>query len=407
MPERKLASVQKVSAVLPIEGADNIELVKVLGWQCVTAKADCIKEGDLVVYFEIDSVLPEVPEYEFLRKRCFVDNGVVKGFRIRTVKLRKQLSQGLVVPVSVIAGMDKKKEGDDVTKELNVDKYLRPDEVETTVVYKKKTGIKRIINNIVKKVFGYVGLRYMPFPSYIPQTDEIRIQSSPKLLGQMVGKRVHITEKLDGQSATYSLYNCEFRASSRTVTKYISSETFFGKLYKLSGLPKLFNKISTKRMARKYKIDSSSWMDVCKRYAMEERLRALGLNIAIQGEIIGPRIQGNKYRVNKNKFYVFNVFDIDEKSYLDPFLVSQVVERINQLICAEPVEEVPLLNIVYYEDIKDIPSLEEIILGSEIKSTIKQDRWAEGRVFKWVDTNGYFSKKSFKSINNQFLLEEK
>ncbi len=58
------------------------------------------KPGDIVVYIEIDSVLPELPEFEFLRTNCFIDNGIVKGFRIKTRRLRKQISQGICFPIS-------------------------------------------------------------------------------------------------------------------------------------------------------------------------------------------------------------------------------------------------------------------------------------------------------------------
>src|SRR5438876_1094061 len=94
--KRKLASIRKISEVLPIEGADNIELVKVDGWQCVTKKGE-FKPGDLCIYFEIDSFLPIRSEFEFLRKSSYKKMGDKEGFRLKTIKLRGHLSQGLVL----------------------------------------------------------------------------------------------------------------------------------------------------------------------------------------------------------------------------------------------------------------------------------------------------------------------
>ena len=108
-----LASIQKITKLSPIEGADLIEKASVLGWE-VVVKKDEFKEGSLCVYIQIDTVVPELPEYEFLRER---------KFRVRTIKLRKQISQGLIIPLPVGSW----KEGDDVTELLGIKKYEKPD----------------------------------------------------------------------------------------------------------------------------------------------------------------------------------------------------------------------------------------------------------------------------------------
>jgi len=89
---RKLVHIEKINEILPIEGADKIELVKVLSWQCIAKKGE-FKVGDLCVYHEIDSVCPETDNYEFLRSR---------KFRIRTIKMKGELSQGLALPISIL-----------------------------------------------------------------------------------------------------------------------------------------------------------------------------------------------------------------------------------------------------------------------------------------------------------------
>ena len=99
---RKLASVQVVTDILPIEGADRIELAKVLGWQCVTLKNE-FKKGDLAVYFEVDSFLPVCDKFEFLRKTSYKKSNLMgEGFRLRTMKMRGEISQGLLQPISVL-----------------------------------------------------------------------------------------------------------------------------------------------------------------------------------------------------------------------------------------------------------------------------------------------------------------
>lgn len=100
--ERKLATIRKIQKILPIENANAIELIKIDGWQCVAKKGEFLPD-ELCVYFEIDSFLPVRPEFEFLRKSSFrtMADGS-EGFRIRTVKLRGQVSQGIIFPLSIL-----------------------------------------------------------------------------------------------------------------------------------------------------------------------------------------------------------------------------------------------------------------------------------------------------------------
>ena len=118
---RKLASIQKIKSVESIEGADFIELVHVLGWQCVAKKGE-FKEGDNCIYFEIDSYLPIEPEFEFLRKNCYKNTPLMgEGFRLKTQTFKKKISQGLCLPVSILEskGYHVFIEGTDVTTILN------------------------------------------------------------------------------------------------------------------------------------------------------------------------------------------------------------------------------------------------------------------------------------------------
>src|SRR5438067_2333611 len=151
---RKLASIQTVSAVEPILNADAIEKIRVLGWWVVVKKGE-FKPGDKVVYCEIDSLLPEKAEFEFLRPNCYKAaqsdaTGVVTlppGFRIKTIKLRGQVSQGICFPLSVLPEGAPTDEDADVTDALCVRKWEPPQTV------------------------GMGGRVKGTFPSFLPKTD--------------------------------------------------------------------------------------------------------------------------------------------------------------------------------------------------------------------------------------------
>lgn len=131
--KRKLASIRVIAEIKPIEGADNIELAIVDGWQCVVKKGE-FKPGNVCIYFEIDSFLPIIPAFEFLRKSSYKKMGDKEGFRLKTIKLRGQISQGLVIPfnLDLLLGLYIPPEGikcalgEDLTELLGVLKYNPP-----------------------------------------------------------------------------------------------------------------------------------------------------------------------------------------------------------------------------------------------------------------------------------------
>ena len=181
--DRKLASIQIIRNIQPIENADNIERVDILGWHLV-AKKEEFEIGDKCIYCEVDSVLPDRPEFEFLKS---------KNFRIKTIKLRGQISQGICFPLSIIDsyfGVELK-EGDDLTEFLGVTKYEIP--VSVTMSGKVKNT----------------------FPDFLPKTDEIRIQSVPEILERYRNTICYVTEKVDGCSITVYLRDGEFNVASR------------------------------------------------------------------------------------------------------------------------------------------------------------------------------------------------
>ena len=174
---RKLASIQKVWKVEPIEGADRIELAHVLGWQCVVNKGQ-FQNMDTAVYFEIDSYLPIRPEFEFLRKSCYKNTNIMgEGFKLRTMNFRGQVSQGLLLPVSQFPEIPADVEvGTDVTELLGVRKW----EIEERAT----TG-----GNVIGTL-----------PRDIPHTDETRVQENPELIQAFAGLEYYISTKMDGSS---------------------------------------------------------------------------------------------------------------------------------------------------------------------------------------------------------------
>ena len=332
---RKLATIQKIKDLQPIAGADRIERATVLGWHVVVKKGD-FQVGDYCVYCEIDSLLPEKPEFEFLRPR---------KFRIKTVRLRKQISQGIAFPTSILDDYEdvEIKEGADVTDLIGVKKYEPP--------------IPITMGGNVKGAF----------PGFIPKTDEIRIQSMPDVLtrSENRGKRCYVTEKIDGTSATYYLKDGEFGVCSRNLELRESEKNIH-------------------------------WI-AARQYDLAARLRGLNQNIAIQVEIIGPKIQKDKYALAKPQLMVFNVFDINRYEFLSYEDFVSFTETLK-------LETVPILRDDYVLGQDDVDSL---VRMSEGKSVVNPKILREGIVIRSVveTRDPEIGRLSFKVINPLFLLK--
>lgn len=320
--ERKLASIRKIKEIKPIEGADLIELVKVDGWQCISKKGE-FKVGDKCIYFEIDSFLPIKPEYEFLRKSSYKKMGEEEGFRLRTIKLKGQLSQGLVLPLpEKYNGLEV---GYDLTEELGVKKYEQPIPVQ--------------LSGVVKRYF----------PSFLNKTDQERVQNlEPEILQGFWT----VTEKLDGTSFTCYKWNGEFGVCSRNMELIESEENLYWK--------------------------------IARENQLEEKLPD---GFAIQGEIVGPGIQGGKY-TNKPSLFVFHVWDIENQEYLRLLNAEKFATGLG-------LEFVPILGVM--EVTSDI---DRLLKEAEGISYIDDKTEREGLVL-------YKGKFSFKVISNKFLLKEK
>jgi RNA ligase (TIGR02306 family) len=163
---RKLATIQRISRLEAIPNSDNLEVASILGWKCVVKKGE-FKEGDTCVYFEVDSLLPIRPEFEFLRKTCHKTTDFGEGFRIKTIRLRGQVSQGLAWNTNILT--EKHEEGFDVSEELGVKQYSPP-----------------IPACLKGKVKGHM-------PSFIQKTDETRVQLLQDVLTRHKGKDCYVT----------------------------------------------------------------------------------------------------------------------------------------------------------------------------------------------------------------------
>lgn len=377
---RKLAHIEKIEWIKPIEGADRIQLCGILGWQCVIAKKDDFKVGDTVIYVEVDSVMPDKPEFEFLRDR---------KFRVRTIKLRGEISQGLVLPLSSLKGSLKIVNiGDDVTEYVGVTKYLSPSE--RADIEQQEKRIKNEKNKLKKFMMRYSWFRRLflskkkkqSFPFWVKKTDEERIQNIPQVLEQFKDKEVYVTEKIDYQSVTFT-----------------------GKM-----LPRL-NGILGKLLPKKYRFvvcsrnlvnndKASLYWKIARKYNIEKILKE-NPTLTIQGEQGDTKVQGNKYKINEPKMWVFNIIDHEKGYHFSYVEMFNFCKKYNLNI-------VPILHKFKVDSkseikLKDVgDSVQDVLKFSEGKSVLANIQ-REGIVVRCVE-NG---KKilSFKAINPKFLLK--
>lgn len=351
---RKLVTIQKIIDLQPIPDADQIEVATVLGWHCVVKKGE-FKVGDLCCYHEVDCLLPQTREYEFLAKngtkKTNTEGKEYEGYRLRTVKLRGQISQGLALPLSILEGKrheaDKREnpvynfdEGADVTSLLGVVKYepLMPVEL---------SGQAK----------GFLA-------GYIPKTDEERIQSSPAVLTRYPDVTFYVAEKLDGSSVTMWIdKQGEFNVASRTMN-WVKNE-------------------------------SNSFWKAAIALGVEEKLKATP-TIALQGELVGEGLQGNRLKLTGQTVYFYNAYDFENARYLN-------FDEFVNLIKSIGLETVPIID----TNFKLLPTVDEMVKYATRKSLKTPEQWAEGIVVRpLVERQDEDLKRlSFKTINPEYLLK--
>ena len=318
---RKMATLRVIDAIGPIEGADAIEVATVGGWKVVVKKGE-FTVGDRAVYCEIDSWIPtELAPFLSKGKEPREFEGV-KGERLRTVKLRGQLSQGLLLNLdAALPGTNSFQDGDDVSDVLNIRKWEMPMNAQLA------------------------GLVKGTFPSQIPKTDQERVQNLNKEIAAAEGMVFEVTEKLEGSSMTCYLIDGEFGVCSRN-------------------------------MDLKRDENNAFWAAAI-REDIEAKMRDTGpdAQFAIQGELIGPGIQNNIYKKSGTEFYVFDVYNIQTGEYLTPVFRRALIERMG-------LNHVPLIN-PNYPIVASIDGLLEAAEGASVLSPMRIER--EGIVFKQVD----------------------
>lgn len=332
---RKLATIEKIDRIFPHPNADSLELAQIRGWQV------CIKKGEfqekpigcppgLCVYVEIDSVLPERPEFEFLRER---------KFRVRTIKLRQELSQGIAFPLSILPDGTEWIEGLDVTELLGITLYQPP--------------IPACLGGDV------VG----KFPSLIPKTDCERIQNHAWIFDELADIEWGVTEKLDGSSCSVWWKDGELHVCSRNWELKPS--------------------------------ESNAFWQAVNREKMEDKL--CGMPIALQGEIVGPKIQGNAYKINKPTLFFFDAYDFQKKRYLDFLEFRGVCDHLD-------LEVVPLISCR-----TRLKSIASILAEADSDSQLRSGCPREGLVWRplYERHDPRIGRVAFKAISNQFLLKAK
>lgn len=350
---RKLARIAKVDRLSPIPKADLLEAAHVGGWVCVVKKG-VFQPGDLGVYFEIDSFLPEgEPAWQFLvdkSPREFVGR---VGHALHTMTLRGRLSQGLLLPLRELAHrrvgatempfhLAPWAVGQDVTEALGVLKYEKP-----------------LPPELQEIALGYL-------PSGVPETDQERIQNLSEELALWRARpdeTWETTEKLEGESCTFALLERQLHACSRKVD--------------FKDLPQ-----------------SPHWQ-LAHKLEIGARLRAVfgDRPIALRGELVGPGVEGNIYHLPELSFYLYDIYDVQAGSTMAPTMRRELAKELG-------VPHVPVLQT--HQALEPASSVEALLQDADGSSQLRPTQRREGKVYK-----ANHSPASFKAISNAYLLGTK
>lgn len=347
---RKLATIRKIQEIKPIPDADKIVAYRVDDWWVVD-NVDQYVVGELVVYAEPDSWVPHHLKPELSKgKEPRIYNGV-PGQKLRTIKLRGQLSQGLLLPLDPTCSMIESElfEGLDVSLPLNIQKWEAP-----------------VPQDIAGQVSGN-------FPTFIPKTDQERCQNLRyEIFEKNKDSQYEVTMKLDGTSFTAYYKD--------------GTDAVCGRNWQL----KINDENQNNALVRMY-VDSG----------LQQALIRYGHNIAVQCELMGPKIQGNRENLSRYRLYVFDIYDIDNACYLGTSARHAVLDILYDFELQEDfVQHVPIFsNHVTLADL-GITTVQELLDDADGPSIVHSIR--EGKVYKEV--HGKFS---FKAISNDFLIREK
>jgi RNA ligase (TIGR02306 family) len=362
---RNLFSVQKVLDVMPIEGADRIECIKILGYYCVAQKG-LYKVGDKLGYLEVDSVTPKW-------KKLFGDLEQT-NWRVKIRKFKKQVSMGYCVPLNKLPNkfrvpasfadlwyarwiykflsyLAPYREGEDLTRRFGIKKY-EPDN------WNQDNGPHARLGGCAKG----------NFPGFMHKTDETRVQNLGWLVEKYKGQKLYVSQKVDGSSASIFMRDGEFGVCSRNL-----------------------------ELNRN---DSNAFWQCVNEQGLEEKVKQaaayLNCNIAFQGELIGPGIQKNKEVLDHLEFRCFNVFNIDTQTYFNFNEFKNICETVG-------IQTVPIVddNFTLYH------TVDELVEMADGKSLINPKAMREGLVFRpLIETEERkIGRVSFKAVSNKYLLK--
>lgn len=406
MAERKLAHIEKIEWIKPIEGADNIELIGILGWVCI-AKIGEFKVGDTCVYFEIDSKLPEAEWSEFMRS---------KHFQVKTMKLGKfkVISQGLALPLSAFEWWEPLDEsgandflnnslrtkleqlsiGDDCTellgvkysvKEDNIRKAKNPDpnaKYNSMATRHPKLFKTKPVRWLMKRLWGkkllflFFGKKKdkpLGFPTqfeFVHKTDEERVENMPWVLQNK--NPLTVSEKLDGTSSTYILERkkrnkFEFYVLSRNVRQMTPDQKCYH--------------------------DDNIYWEMAFKYNIEQHLKDY-LNehnnmsyVCVQGESVGS-VQGNPLKLKENQLFVFNFIN-SKDGRIDSEIAKPLIESWGM-------QWVPIIDTNYIMP----DTMEEFKQYATAKSVVNPNVYREGVVLR-----DYKTGLSFKNVSREYLLK--
>lgn len=352
-----LASAQRIINITSIPEADAIETAHILGWQVVIKKGE-FKIGELCCYIQIDTLAPPTDQFEFLQPR---------NYRVRTIKLRKQISQGLIVPLP----SGNWNEGDDLTDIIGIKKYEKGDNNPAKfekprmpkVWYKKWVYLFKY--NVLYKAFpGLRKKQRSSFPTHLVGiTDEERIQNIPRVLTQYAGKAFILSYKLDGSSITIihskTFGKSRFRICSRRFELHDKKNDWY-RVFIATNF-----KFEVLKLVNHFRTD----------------------DIIVQGEAVG-KFNGNHHNLQSEQIRLFNIY-VKGK-------------RLNQKEFFEICRQYSIPCVPKYKEVVLDHTLEQILKESEIKDLINPNADAEGLVWRCIEDN-----MSFKVINNKYLLTEK
>ena len=378
--KRALAYVVAIDEIKPIEGYDRVEYARTNGWWVIVSKNDNLQVGDKCVYFEVDSKVNAADErFAFLEKR---------NYKIKTQKMCKVISQGLLMPISLFPEIGDTDINTDVTDILKVTYSVEEDNARKNgdpnakykamasrhqKIFKKPWARWMMRRTWGRKImfffFGRKKDKPRGFPNFVSKTDEERVENQPWRIGD--GKTYLCTEKLDGTSCTYALERkgrkkFEFYVCSRNVRQQDEKQECYH--------------------------DHNIYWDLAFKYDIEKHLKDF-LNefpnlkwVCIQGEGVGS-VQGNPLKLTEDDLYIFNFKD----SLLGRWPSSDGKMQIEEW----GMKWVPILGEVQMPD-----TMEELKQLATGRSVVNPDVMREGLVYRSLDGSD-----SFKNVSREYLLK--